>query len=82
MSGSRINKDLLESNEKASSQSRRMPDFGQRPSRVARMDANEKLNRIGQQLKAKEDDFSTYQKENDRKPRITQIDEDDQEMES
>lgn len=46
------------------------------------MDANEKLNRIGQQLKAKDDDFSTYQKENDRKPRITQIDEDDQEMES
>ena len=64
MRGSRINKDLLESNEKSPIQSRRMPDFGKRPTRAARTDANDKLNRIDQQLKAKEDDFSTYEKQN------------------
>jgi len=62
MSGSRINRGLLESDAQSPSQSRRMPDFGKRPSRAARADANEKLNRIDQQLKAKEDDFSAYQK--------------------
>jgi len=63
MGGSRINKDLLESNEKSPIQSsRRMPEFGKRPTRAARTDANEKLSNIDQLNKAKEDDFTAYEK--------------------